>query len=227
VATRKKIIFWTLARFTLGPMLGLSLACSLAATGDGLKIAAIGTSLTAQGGWQAQLQKDMTECLGVPVTVTNHARSGETSRWGIENIDVILAERPDIVLIEFAVNDAALNRFISLSQSVENMRAIVQAVRTENSRAIIIIQAMNPLWGFRRWIRPFLDRYIEAHATLAQELGVDFVDHRPLWAAYSDAEIKRMVPDGAHPLPGYSASMIAAHIKSWLIEKYFSGRCVH
>jgi hypothetical protein len=48
-----------------------------------------------------------------------------------------------------------------------------------------------------------------------------------LWAAYSDVEIKRMVPDGAHPLAGYSASMIAAHIKSWLIEKYFSGRCAH
>jgi alpha-L-rhamnosidase len=140
-------------------MLSLSLACSPAATADGLKIAAIGTSLTAQGGWQAPLQKEMAECLDVPVTVTNHARGGETSRWGLQNIDVILAERPDIVLIEFAVNDAALNRFISLSQSVENMRAIVRAVRAENSRAIIIIQAMNPLWGFRRWVRPFLDRY--------------------------------------------------------------------
>jgi hypothetical protein len=36
-----------------------------------------------------------------------------------------------------------------------------------------------------------------------------------------------MVPDGAHPLPAYSANMIAAHIKSWLIEKHFSGGCAH
>ena len=228
MAKRLNIISWTLAGFTLAQMLaGLSCASSLAAMPDELKIAAVGTSLTAQGGWQVPLQNDMTECLGVPVTVTNHARSGETSRWGLLNIDAILADRPDIILIEFAANDAALNRFISLSQSVDNMRRIVRAVRAQNSRAIIIIQAMNPLWGYRRWVRPFLDQYIEAHAALAQELGVDFVDHRPLWTAYSNAEIKRMIPDGVHPLPGYSASMVATHIKAWLIEKHFSGRCLH
>src|SRR5262249_7535722 len=124
VAKCLNIISWTLAGFTLAQLLaGLSCARSLAAMPDELKIAAVGTSLTAQGGWQAPLQKGMTECLGVPVTVTNHARSGETSRWGLLNVDAILADRPDIVLIEFAANDAALNRFISLSQSVDNMRA--------------------------------------------------------------------------------------------------------
>jgi len=214
----------------LAPVLMLAspfCAASAAPMTDPLKIVTIGTSLTAMGGWQAPLQKDLTECLGIPVAVTNQAGSGETSHWGVQNIDAILAERPDIALIEFAANDAALNRFVSLSQSVENVREIVRAVRAQNRRAVIVIQAMNPFWGFRRWVRPFLDQYIEAHAALAQELGVDFIDHRQLWAAYSDAEMKRMIPDGAHPLPGYSARMIATHIKTWLVERHFSGRCLH
>lgn len=193
---------------------------------DELKIATIGTSLTARGGWQTPLQEDLAACLGVPVTVTNRAKSGETSSWGLQNIGAVLADKPDIVLIEFAANDAALDRFMSLSRSVENMRAIVAAVRAQNKDAIVVLQAMNPMWGFRRWMRPFLDDYIEAHVALARELGIDFIDHGPLWATYSDAEMKRIIPDGGHPLPGSSAQMIATHIKTWLVQKHFSGHCL-
>lgn len=226
-AQRLDMPLWSFACIAFVLMIAPPCAGATAAMIDELKIAAMGTSLTARGGWQAPLQKDMSECLGIPVTVTNQARSGETSRWGLQNIGAILADRPDIVLMEFAANDAALNRFISLSRSVANMRAIVRAVRGQNSRAIIVIQAMNPFWGFRRWVRPFLDQYIDAHAALAQELGIGFIDHRPLWAKYSEAEIRRMIPDGAHPLPAYAAGMIATHIKSMLIESYFAGRCLH
>lgn len=194
-------------------------------TQRGLKIATIGTSLTARGAWQAPLKMEMAACLGVPVMVTNRAKSGETSSWGLQNIGAVLSDRPGIVLIEFAANDAALSRFISLSRSVDNMRAIVAAIRAQNKDAIIIVQAMNPIFGFRRWIRPFLNHYIEAHLTLARELGLDFIDHRPLWARYSDTEIRQIIPDGAHPLPSHSAQMIAMHIKAWLVERYFPGRC--
>ncbi len=227
VVQRLDTLHWTLAFFAIVLVVARSCAGPTAAMTAELKIAAIGTSLTARGGWQAPLQKEMSECLGFPVTVTNQARSGETSRSGLQNIGAVLADRPDIVLMEFAANDAALNRFISVSRSVANMRAIVRAVRAQNSRAVIVIQAMNPFWGFRRWVRPFLDQYIDAHAALAQELGIDFIDHRPLWATHPDAEIRRMIPDGAHPLPAYAASMIATHIKSRLIEKHFAGRCLH
>lgn len=192
---------------------------------QGLTIATFGTSLTESGGWQMPLQEKMRACLDRPILVTNRAKSGETSRWGLRNIDVVLTDEPDIILIEFAANDAALDRLISLSTSIENMRAIIAAFRAHKESAIIVVQAMNPIWGSRRWVRPYLDDYRSAHARLARELGVGFLDHRPLWAAFPEDEIRRIIPDGAHPLPELSARMIASHIKDWLIVHHFNGRC--
>jgi alpha-L-rhamnosidase len=195
------------------------------AAAQNLTIATFGTSLTQRGGWQAPLREEMRVCLDRPIRVTNRAKSGETSRWGLRNIDAVLADEPDIILIEFAVNDASLNRLVGLSRSIENMRAIIAAFRARNKDVIIVVQAMNPIWGIRRWIRPFLDDYRNAHARLAQELGVGFLDHRPIWAVFPEDEIKRIIPDGAHPLPDFSARMIAGHIKDWLIAHHFKGRC--
>lgn len=174
-----------------------------------LVIAAFGTSLTERGGWTELLSKKMSRCLGRSVRVVAVAKSGETSAWGVRNVGSVVAKNPDIVLVEFAANDAALHHFISLSRSVANMRSIVDAIRMKNRQVIVVFQAMNPVWGFRGWIRPFLDAYNDAHAALAAELGVGFVDHRPWWRMHSPDVIRQLIPDGLHPMPGRAAQAIA------------------
>ncbi len=103
-----------LAAFLLMALLAAPVA---ARQSDALKIVTLGTSLTSRGGWQEPLRSALSACRDSEVTIVNLAKSGMASDWGLTQIDKTLAERPHVVLVEFAINDAALNRFLSLAQS--------------------------------------------------------------------------------------------------------------
>ncbi|RIY02597.1 SGNH/GDSL hydrolase family protein [Aureimonas flava] len=188
-------------------------------TGDGpLRVATFGTSLTANGGWQTPLAEAMEACAGRPVTVSNHGRAGAASDWGVEAVGDVAAERPDIVFLEFAVNDAALDRMIGVSASVENMRAIVGALRRARSDVLVYVMAMNPLSGRRLWARPFRARYEDAHRRLAQDLGLRYIDHRPDWEAMGRPALYLAIVDGAHPTAGAASAIVVPNIMRRLAE---------
>lgn len=166
-----------------------------------LKIVTFGTSLTARGGWQEPLREALSACSGREVTIVNLAKAGMASDWGVTQTDKVLAERPDIVLVEFAVNDAALDRFLSLASSGANMEKIVTDLKAGDSKPAIHVMAMSPVSGLRGWIRPYLSQYEDRHAEIARKLGVGFIDHRPAWARLSADEIATAIADGTHPDP--------------------------
>ncbi|MFZ5678094.1 MAG: SGNH/GDSL hydrolase family protein [Pseudomonadota bacterium] len=170
--------------------------------GEALKIVTFGTSLTARGGWQEPLREALSACGNAEVTIVNLARSGMASDWGVTQIDKVLAEKPDVVLVEFAVNDAALDRFLSLAASGANMEEIVTRLKAGESKPAVYVMAMSPVSGLRGWIRPYLAQYEERHAEIARKLGVGFIDHRPAWARLSADEIATAIADGTHPHPG-------------------------
>ncbi len=170
-----------------------------ARTGEAMKIVTLGTSLTARGGWQEPLRRALSACRGGEVTIVNLAKSGMASDWGLTQVDKVLSERPDVVLVEFAVNDAALNRFLSLGDSGANMETIVTRLKAGESRPAVYVMAMSPVSGLRGMIRPFLGDYEELHAEIASRLGAGFIDHRPAWAALSADEISTAIADGTHP----------------------------
>lgn len=170
--------------------------------GEALKIVTFGTSLTARGGWQEPLREALSACGNAEVTIVNLARSGMASDWGVTQIDKVLAEKPDVVLVEFAVNDAALDRFLSLAASGANMEEIVTRLKAGESKPAVYVMAMSPVSGLRGWIRPYLAQYEERHAEIARKLGVGFIDHRPAWARLSADEIATAIADGTHPDPG-------------------------
>ena len=123
-------------------------------------------------------------------------------------LELIRAERPDIVLIEFAANDADVTEFMSLSHSSANMTEIVSRLRDSKTRPTVYVMAMNPVSGLRGMIRPFLGQYEEAHAAIARKLGAGFIDHRPAWARLSDEEMAKAIADGAHPDPATTSRVI-------------------
>jgi acyl-CoA thioesterase-1 len=183
-------------------------APAMAQPGEAVKIVTLGTSLSARGGWQEPFSRSLAACLNNDVTVVNLAKSGMTSEWGLAQIDKVIGERPDIVLVEFAVNDADVTEFMSLSRSAANMARIISALRESETKPAVYVMAMNPVSGLRGMIRPFLGQYEEMHASVARRLGAGFIDHRPAWARLSDEEIAEAIADGTHPEPVTAARVI-------------------
>jgi acyl-CoA thioesterase I len=76
-----------------------------------LKIAMLGDSLTAGYGLQAdqaipvRLQAAL-KAEGRDVTVLNHGVSGDTTAGGLDRVDWMLGDKPDIVMVELGANDA-------------------------------------------------------------------------------------------------------------------------
>jgi lysophospholipase L1-like esterase len=185
------------------------------------KIVTFGTSLTERGGWQLPLQDALSKCLGRPVLVDSVARSGATSEWALEKIGDVVAAKPDIVLVEFYANDAALNRFVTVGRSRQNMAKILGELKQQLPHTRIIVMGMNPIFGIRGFIRPFINSYIDTHRQLAIEMGIDFYDNQPAWAELSPDELAAAIPDGSHPLPQAASAVIVPG----LTQEIASGKC--
>jgi acyl-CoA thioesterase-1 len=181
---------------------------AIARAAEPLKIVTLGTSLSARGGWQEPLRHSLGACLNKDVTVVNLAKSGMTSDWGLTQLDKIVAERPNIVLVEFAVNDADVTEFMSLKHSAANMAEIVSRLRESETRPSVYVMAMSPVSGLRGMIRPFLGQYEEMHAAVARKLGAGFIDHRPAWTRLSGEELDEAIADGVHPDPAATGRVI-------------------
>src|SRR5690606_446209 len=121
-------------------------------------------------------------------------------------------KRPDAVLIEFSVNDAALHRLVGLDESAANIRAIVRRIRNDLPAARIYLMTMSPVIGMRGLVRPFLDDHYELYARHAAGLGTGFIDIRPAWAALPPAALEAALPDGSHPDPAVATRLIVPRI---------------
>lgn len=161
-------------------------------------IVALGTSLTALGGWPDALQAAFAarHCRIKVVTI---ARPGMNSRWGRLQLDRVVAARPAAVLIEFAATDAALTHFVPLLRS----RATMQAIRTELHQRVPGIRlwtlGMSPAWGLRGWVRPLLNRYTDAHLQDTAASGDGVIDFRADWGRLPASRRRALIPDGVHP----------------------------
>jgi lysophospholipase L1-like esterase len=175
-------------------------------------VVTFGTSLTARGGWQQPLAHALEKIYGHKVEVSIIAKSGEDSRWGLANVGRVIAAKPDVVLIEFAVNDASLVHLVSKAQSRRNTAMIVARIREKIPAARIFLMSMSPVWGYRFWVRPFLNSYYDQQKELAHDLRVGFIENRGSWSQLSPAELRQAIPDRGHPRPEVATRLIVPHI---------------
>ncbi|WP_425340562.1 SGNH/GDSL hydrolase family protein [Ciceribacter sichuanensis] len=182
-----------------------------------LKIVALGTSLTSRGGWPEMLEKTLSACLQEPVVVRTVALAGSTTDWALGQIDRVAGEKPDIILMEFYANDAAIDRWMSVSTSRSNVAVILDSLHKGAPQARIVVMAMNPISGLRGWMRPFLSSYIDAHREEAESRGMGFVDFRPAWNALSEADLENAIPDGLHPRPERAGEIMAPILVRYLV----------
>ncbi|MBL8655096.1 MAG: SGNH/GDSL hydrolase family protein [Alphaproteobacteria bacterium] len=169
----------------------------------------MGTSLTANQLWPKAVASRLRLCTGREASVEIVAGSGETSAWGRQQTDRVANLHPDVVLVEFAVNDGTLQRFMTVRASVENMTAIVTSLRARNPAVRIIFMRMNPASGIRGWIRIRRGAYEAAHRELASRVNVEYVDFSDRWSSLTPIDLKRVIADGIHPDPAAAARLMA------------------
>jgi acyl-CoA thioesterase-1 len=161
-----------------------------------IKIAILGDSLTAGYGvkpeqaipvrLEAALKKE-----GRDVTILNHGVSGDTSAGGLDRLDWMLADKPDIVMVELGANDAL--RAIDPATTEHNLDAIVAKLK-DAKVAVWLIGMMAP--------RNLGPEYVMAFDGLYKKLADKY--RIPLYpfildGVAQDATLNQA--DGMHPNP--------------------------
>jgi lysophospholipase L1-like esterase len=158
-----------------------------------------GTSLTtgpSNHDWQNKVAARLLPGLSKRIRFFDLGKQGETSAWGLANAAMVIRMQPDLVVIEFGINDALLAKSISLAQSETNMRALIAALQSGTPRSAVYLMTMNPVVGpVREAERPDLAQYYALYRSLASELSLGLIDNEPLWGTPTFDEIA----DGVHP----------------------------
>lgn len=185
-----------------------------------LTVVALGTSLTHSGGWLKPLETQLSKCLHRSVNVLDFGRDGAISDWGVAVLEDVVHAGPDVILIEFSINDAALAKGISLRRSRENVKTIVLRLRDALPHLKIFLMTMSPTFGPRAWIRPQIDAYYDVYRTLAAELDVGYIDNLSNWNNLP--ELRARIPDGLHPMPEWAGRILVPSI----VRAIGSAECV-
>jgi acyl-CoA thioesterase I len=204
----------------------IAIGLAAPALAEPVRVVTFGTSLTQAGGWQQPLAQRLAAATGCDVRVFKVAKAGETSAWGLSQIDRVLALRPDVVVVEFAINDAHLRQRTSVAQSTARMGAILDRLKQAPSAPAVSVVLTNPVWGAGQWLRrPRLDAYFDAHARLAARAGAGIIDLRLAWRAYVGTNWRAALPDGLHPEPAAAQAVLPAGLAPALADEARS-RCM-
>lgn len=231
-----------IARLLLTASLGATLTASAAPesspaafikrlqAGEKITIVTMGTSLTG-GQWRwpdvmmaGWLNRDYTGQVtlfneGVGASASSVGPGNNAALSGLGKLAAVIARKPDVVFIEFSVNDAYLPYKISLEDSKRNLNTIIDRILAANPKTEIILQTMNtvkdkPEHGIdgAATQRPNLAEYVEGYRQVAKTRGLKLVDHYPNWRKLMQerpAEFDKLVPDGIHPRDeGYWAVLL-------------------
>jgi acyl-CoA thioesterase-1 len=122
---------------------------------------------------------------------------------------LVLSQSPDTVFLEFAVNDALVDRNISLQQSRDNLNTMIDRILAGDPDREIILMTMNPAWDPPGQFpagsaRPNLAQYYQGYRDVAGERDLLLIDHNLNWLQLRDHHptlFEQYIPDGVHPTP--------------------------
>ena len=166
-----------------------------------------GTSLTEFGPWVKQLQEWFNTAYPGKVKVINSGGSGQNSQWGVVNVKAKVVDlHPDLVFIEFAINDAHVKFKITPEQSLANLTTIVSAITKGDPQTGIVLQTMNAAIDAPPKTagtdRPKLADYYANYVRFATQKKLPLIEHFPLWSKLAHDDAKKFLtyaPDGLHP----------------------------
>jgi lysophospholipase L1-like esterase len=150
--------------------------------GEEQTIVIMGTSLSANtsySSWVRLMREELTDMFGDKVSVVNLAKEKTSSEYGISILPEVIAEQPDVVFIEYAINDSSEFREMSIQDCYDNLNTIVQTILTTFPDCEIIIQTTNPT--FREGTRVHLADYYQTYRYYAASRELLFIDYYPAW----------------------------------------------
>lgn len=164
------------------------------AQSEPIKLAILGDSLAAGYGlapaqaFPNRLQAALKD-KGRNVTVINHGVSGDTTMGGLERIDWMLADKPDIVMVELGGND--MLRALDPAATERNLDAIVEKLKQAGA-TVWLVGMMAP----RNFGPEYVKQFDEIYKKIADKHGV------PLYPFFLDGVAQDPAlnqPDGIHP----------------------------
>ncbi len=196
--------------------------------GQQRKIVFMGTSLTAGDVWPALVGDWLTERYPGQVTLVNSGVPGSESSDGVRDLQtLVLDHHPDVVMIEYSMNDAwaigeGYPEKISPEQSAANLNYIIDQILAQNATAEIILQTTN---AGDNPHRPRLPVYYGVTRTVAAERGLQVIDQYPVWADIQVGDpdwYATYVPDGVHPKALAWEQVAFPIIQSDLLQECFT-----
>ncbi len=176
------------------------------ARGHRQNIVTYGTSLTANSAWPGLLEGVLKDAFGRrKVRLSNTAGGGKDSRWGLANLEErVIRKRPDVVFIEFAINDAVAGSRLSVAESMGNLDAMISTIRAKLPDCDIVLMVMNPPTGDALRQRPRIREYEEGYREIGLRRECWLVDFSVEWREIVEEHPQRWAeyaPDGLHPKP--------------------------
>lgn len=181
----------------IAAFLALLLCLAASAThaqSEPVKLAILGDSLAAGYGlapaqaFPIRLQAALKD-KGRNVVVINHGVSGDTTAGGLERIDWMLADKPDIVLVELGGND--MLRALDPASTERNLDAIIEKLKQAG-----VTVWLTGMLAPRNFGPEYVKQFDGLYKRLADNHGV------PLYAFFLDGVAQDPAlnqPDGIHP----------------------------
>ena len=169
-------------------------AATVHAQTEPVKLAILGDSLAAGYGlapaqaFPTRLQAALKD-KGRNVTVINHGVSGDTTAGGLERIDWMMADKPDIVMVELGGND--MLRALDPAATEKNLDAIIGKLK-EAGATVWLVGMLAP----RNFGPEYVKQFDGIFKKLADKHGV------PLYPFFLDGVAQDPAlnqPDGIHP----------------------------
>jgi acyl-CoA thioesterase I len=174
-------------------------------------IVCFGDSLTAGYGvepalnYPADLQKSLDEA-GYRYRVVNQGVSGDTTKDGLERVGVVLAKRPQIVVLEFGGNDGL--RGLPIDGTKRNLAAMIAQLQRGGAKVALAGISLPPQYG-----QEYIAKFNAMYPALAKQYRVPLLPFLLVDVYGVDGDIQE---DGIHPT-AQGAKQVAANVQR-LIE---------
>lgn len=211
----------------LGPPADRPLEAGLPGSGVGLgvgsepvRLVVFGTSLSAaRYDWPDRLEAALETCLNRPIETVRIVKPGANLTWAQTQIAAVEAAAPDLVLMEFAINDADLIDGLGRARAAAGTAALM----AELAPLPVVLMTMSPARGLRGLARPRLAGHYADYRALAAARGAGLVDFEARWRALPRGA-RGLAADGLHPDPEIAAEIIVPVLVPYLAAAA-GGRC--